>query len=157
AIEACRSEYVERSQELDQSFPARILARNGTAPLSVGELRRQMVELKEKQDKLSSLGILSPVELMRDIPDETDSTTLSTLSIYVHDTRTKLAFFDDLATKIDVLSELVNKRFRHKQFAVRRGRGFVITGPSGDDIPVVALSSGEQHELVMLCEILFKT
>jgi len=156
-IEAKRSEYAGISQELDQSFPARILSRNGLAPYSLAELRRRLAGLGEKHDKLSSLGILSPAEILRDVPEEIDSSTLNTLSIYVKDTEKKLGSFDDLASKIDALMDLVNSRFRFKRFAVRRGRGFVFIADTGRDVPVAALSSGEQHELVMLYELLFKT
>jgi hypothetical protein len=156
-IEAKRSEYAGISQELDQSFPARVLSRNGLTPYSPTELRRRLVGLAEKHDKLSSLGILSLADMIRDVPEEIDSSTLHTLSIYVKDTEIKLGSFDDLAAKIDTLTELVNHRFQFKRFVVRRGRGFVFTANTGGDVPVLGLSSGEQHELIMLYELLFRT
>ncbi len=156
-IEARRSEYAEISQKLDQTFPVRILSRNGHAPYSPAELRQRLAGLGEKHKRLSSLGILSPIDIIRDVPDELDDSTLSTLSIYVKDTEQKLGSFDDLAAKIDALTELVNSRFQFKRFAVRRGRGFVFTLDTKRDVPVAGLSSGEQHELIMLYELLFRT
>jgi predicted ATP-binding protein involved in virulence len=120
-------------------------------------VRLRLDELGKKHDRLSSLGILAPADVIRSIPDEIDATTLSTLSIYVKDTERKLAVFDDLAARIDALTELVNKRFQFKHFFVRRERGFVFKTDHGADVPVAGLSSGEQHVLVMLYELLFRT
>lgn len=157
-IEKQRSNYVELSQELDQSFPKRILAPNGAPSLSPDTIKARLEELRLRHDELHALGILSPsTEMIRDVPQETDSSTLRALSVYVHDTERKLTVFDDLASRIRVLTDIVNSRFSFKHFAVQRHKGFVLTTPRGDLLPLKGLSSGEQHELTMIYDLLFMT
>ncbi len=157
-IEQQRSSYVELSQELDQSFPKRILAPNGAPSLSPDVIKERLEDLRARHEELYGLGILSPsTEMIQDVPQETDSSTLRALSVYVHDTERKLAIFDDLAARIRVLTDMVNSRFSFKRFAVRRREGFVFTTPHGDLLPISGLSSGEQHELTMIYHLLFMT
>src|SRR5690606_1495381 len=68
------------------------------------------------------------------------------------------------ARKIGLLLEIINKRFKHKRFYVEKESGFVfrstiIKDSDGDfqKIPVTKLSSGEQNELVLFYELLFKS
>ena len=78
------------------------------------------------------------------------------LSIWVSDVEAKLGVFDELATKIELFSNLIKSRFQYKSMTVRRDTGFVFTTAKGDLLPPTGLSSGEQHELVLLYELLFK-
>jgi len=156
-IEQRQFSYYQTWNQFAQSFPARILAKNGTAPFAPDELRQRLMELSRKHDALSSLGILPPAEVIRDVPEDTDLPTRKTLSIYIRDMATALGVFDDLVARIAMLTDLVNSRFQYKRLAVRLGPGFVISNRNGTEIPVAALSSGEQHELVMLYDLLFRT
>jgi len=78
------------------------------------------------------------------------------LSVYVKDARQKLSVFDDMATRIDLLKKMTNDRFLYKELEVSRDKGFVFVNPRGDEVPVTGLSSGEQHRLVLLYELLFR-
>ncbi len=90
------------------------------------------------------------------VPPTIDATKASVLSVYVRDVAQKLAVFDDLAGKIDLLKSIINRRFRHKRIVVSRDKGIRFTTDTGQPLDATSLSSGEQHELVMLCELLFK-
>jgi ABC-type lipoprotein export system ATPase subunit len=156
-IEQRQFAYYKTWSQLAQSFPARILSKNGVAPFSPDELRKRLMDLGRRHDMLSSFGIEPPAEVILDVSEDTDKPTLKTLSIYVRDMATALAVFDELIARITMLTELVNSRFRNKRLAVRLERGFVISDRNGAEIPVTALSSGEQHELVMVYDLLFRT
>jgi predicted ATP-binding protein involved in virulence len=64
--------------------------------------------------------------------------------------------FAELARKIELFKEIVNKRFLFKKMTVNQEPGFVFTNSHGDALALTDLSLGEQHELVMLYELLFK-
>src|SRR5438105_10157859 len=78
------------------------------------------------------------------------------LSIYVEDVKKKLGVFDEIANKIALLKRIIDKRFLYKEMAISRRDGFVFTTSDGSVLPSKDLSSGEQHELILFYELLFK-
>ena len=81
--------------------------------------------------------------------------TKEVLSVYVQDVEEKLSVFDEVATKIDLFRAIVNKRFMYKRMTISKQLGFTFMRDDSP-LPTAALSSGEQHELVLLYELLFK-
>jgi predicted ATP-binding protein involved in virulence len=78
------------------------------------------------------------------------------LSVYIEDVEKKLGIFDDVANKIDLLKRIINQRFLYKKMTISRRDGFVFTSSNGTRLTLENLSSGEQHELVLFYELLFK-
>ncbi|WP_017305612.1 AAA family ATPase [Spirulina subsalsa] len=76
----------------------------------------------------------------------------------------KLDVLRDVATKIELLQKIINQKFAYsyKEMRFNKQKGFVfkrvanLTASESDIIAPTDLSSGEQHELVMLYELLFK-
>ncbi|HSN98440.1 MAG TPA: AAA family ATPase [Candidatus Nanopelagicales bacterium] len=155
-IQAVLAKYAARSQELDRTFPTRLLEQHSTRPLSFEEFQSQLAKLEEHRSQLTALGLLDPEQDLGGIPRTEDLTKLSVLSIYIQDVKEKLAVFDELAAKIELLMGIVNERFRYKKLSIDRQRGLLFTAPDGRPLPASALSSGEQHELVLLFELLFR-
>lgn len=155
-IESTLASYAARSQELDRTFPARLIEQSQFVLLSSEELQRKLAELEERRGRLTELGLLDPEQDLGPTPRTDDPTKLSVLSIYIQDVEEKLAVFDELAAKIGLLLDIANARFRYKKLTIRRKHGLTFTARDGGPLPVTALSSGEQHELVMLYELLFK-
>src|SRR5213079_2778737 len=82
---------------------------------------------------------------------------LETISLFVQDSEMKLGAFHILANKCYVLLELIRQKFKHKFLSISRENGLSIMDEAGANIPLTALSSGEQHEIVLSYELLFKT
>ena len=61
-----------------------------------------------------------------------------------------------LAEKIDLFRSIINRRFKHKRMSVSKEKGITFTTDSGQPLSATNLSSGEQHEVVMFYELLFK-
>ncbi len=78
------------------------------------------------------------------------------LEIYVTDTSSKLDVFDDIRSKIDLFKELISKRFIDKTLHIDLESGFKITSRNGSDVPLDKLSSGEQHQLILIFDLLFE-
>jgi len=82
-----------------------------------------------------------------------DETTARVLSVYIDDTQKKLAVFDELLQRIELIKSIINSRFLNKTLSFDRERvGFVVTTNAGTRVELTDLSSGEQHELVLLYE-----
>jgi AAA domain, putative AbiEii toxin, Type IV TA system len=75
---------------------------------------------------------------------------------YADDTEQKLGIFDELAQKRDLLTTIINDRFLYKIMTLSKEEGFVFTTENGTSLPLENLSSGEQHELVLFYDLLFR-
>ena len=76
----------------------------------------------------------------------------------VKDSWEKLRKYDSIYNKVSILKDIINIRFNHKKLYIDSKRGFVFlpTNNPVEEIPVEKLSSGEQNELVLFYELLFK-
>lgn len=150
--------YGRHAQTLDQTFPQRLVAAKESVDST--ELRGRMSDLKKKTDQLEALGILDEAgEQPRhrlDIQPELDEHDARVMALYVQDTEYKLEALADLARRVQSLLDSLNEKYRHKNLRVDRNEGFVVEMDSGTKLPLTSLSSGEQHELVLHYDLLFR-
>jgi len=106
---------------------------------------------------LEEVGLLEEDQPSIEIPDlrQVEESQRDVLAVYVHDAKNKLAVFDDLYDKVSTFKRIANSRFRHKQIAVSKS-GVTVATADGATLDLEKLSSGEQHQLVMLYELLFR-
>jgi predicted ATP-binding protein involved in virulence len=149
-------EYGTLSQSLDRTFPARAVNPISRRELTVEELQKKLDELENKRSRLTKAGLLDQDDSEFQIYREIDERTGFILSVYVEDVEQKLSVFDKIVNKIDLLTKIINKRFLYKQIYISKEQGFVIITKHGTTLEAEKLSSGEQHELVLLYELLFK-
>ena len=149
------------SQALDRTFPNRLLARmrdSTTPPDSEAALRHRLGELEQQRIRLAKAGLLEKSDESAFIPqDRFDEATRKLLSEYVGDTKQKLSAYENLLSKIELLVEIINKRFQFKQISIDRNKGFLFTDVRGVQLEAESLSSGEQHELILMFDLLFRT
>jgi predicted ATP-binding protein involved in virulence len=156
-IQATLAEYGEVSQALDRTFPARVIKEPPTQSLSSHELQQKLRSLEEKRAHLMGAGLLdSDNSVDSQLQQEIDDRTKSVLSVYVSDTEKKLGVLDKLAAKIDLFKRIINQRFLYKRMSIGREKGLNFTTSNDQPLPAARLSSGEQQELVLLYELLFK-
>ena len=55
-----------------------------------------------------------------------------------------------------MLLDTINKKFINKEIKISGERGLYAIGPDGQELALKALSSGEQHEIILLYDMLFK-
>ena len=156
-LSATMAAYGRQAQTLDQTFPQRLVS--ATAQLSQDELRDRMAALDKKTEEFKSIGILDETpshpfdaDSLRDM----DSTQARVMTLYVRDTEGKLAALDDLASRTRLLLDNVNGKFRNKQVRLDQNSGLVAEMEGGSPLQLEALSSGEQHELVLHYDLLFR-
>ncbi|AEB47405.1 putative ATP-binding protein [Micromonospora maris AB-18-032] len=75
---------------------------------------------------------------------------------YLQDSDLKLDLFEGFLAKLELLIEIVNSRFLHKHLRIDRDKGFVFETAQGEVVRPEQLSSGEQHELVLFYDLLFR-
>lgn len=155
-IQKTFNEYGVLSQQLDRSFPRRLLEKAKPAKIASTELRRKLYELETKGKQLVDAGVLDRVAIEERITGQIGQLDRNVLSVYLADMEQKLRVFDDLAKKLDVMKTIINSRFSNKQMTIDRKEGFILTSSNGKKLRPNALSSGEQHEVVMLYELLFR-
>lgn len=156
-ISSTLSQYAELSQSLDRTFPQRLVQQKRNQTLSSEQLRDKLLALEQKRQRLQSAGLLEEEpDAQFVMPEHLDATTQKVLSVYVDDVETKLGVFDSLANKIDLLKQIADDHFIYKRMVMNRDRGFGFIGHNGQRLSPTQLSSGEQHQLVLLYELLFK-
>lgn len=157
-IKSALADYARHSQESDRTFPERLVrfVRSGQHALPERQILDKMTELESKRQRLISLGFLDSETGLRDLSEDDVQRASAALTIYVQDVERKLAVFDDLAERVGKLTDIVSARFMYKAIAIDRERGISIRTDAGDEIGLASLSSGEQHELVVLYELLFR-
>ena len=150
------AQYGREAQTLDQTFPQRLIS--ATRQLPEDELQERMADLDGKTEGLKAIGILDetpahPVDTprLRDM----DATVARAMTLYVEDTERKLRALDDLARRTRILLGNMNGKFRNKQIHLDRTNGLVAES-GGSRLQLNSLSSGEQHELVLHYDLLFR-
>jgi len=150
--------YAKQSQSLDQSFPQRLL-KSTVRPLTVEDLKKRMQELENKRQQLKKIGLIDedstyPFDVKA--LEELDETRRTVMTLYVEDTGRKLGVLDDLSRRVVILLENINRKFKDKSVLLDREKGLVARAKDNNDLELDALSSGEQHELVLLYDLLFR-
>lgn len=145
-------ESIKRSQELDSSYPNRLISQNDK--VSEEDYNIRFNELKEIQKKLKRNGLYeSKLEVLK--YSEADS---KALLVYLHDLEIKLGVFDNLLGKLELFTNILNKRrFTYKTIQIDRDQGFYFKTDNGKQLELTQLSSGEQHETVLLFDLIFNT
>lgn len=162
SVESTLAAYAKQSQKLDQTFPQRLLE-STSPPLPLDALKTQMVEIEAERDRLKRIGLLDIESTQEAYPfqvsqlDNLQPAQVAVMTVYANDTREKLAVLTELARRVELLLTIVNRKFRNKRITVARDAGLVAIGADGQHrLPLTSLSSGEQHELVLLYDLLFK-
>jgi predicted ATPase len=153
------SEYAKRSQENDRTFPERLVSfvRGQNQALAPAQILSQMADLENKRRRLISLGLLDQESGLRDLSEDDIGRVPEALTIYVADIQEKLKVFDDISHRIGSLVDIINDRFNYKELKVHRQRGFIVVGENQEPVQLEDLSSGEQHEMIVLYELLFRS
>ena len=156
SIGATLTRYGERSQQIDRSFPTRLMETNGSQQLDQELLESKLQALVQKTTQLMELGLFERKDAP-DIPrlDPSEGSLTRVLSVYAQDIEDKLSVFDDLSTQLRLLSNIINERFDRKELRINKDQGFVVVARDDQQIPLSSLSSGEQHQLVLFYRLLF--
>jgi predicted ATP-binding protein involved in virulence len=155
-IKSKLAEYASHSQDLDRTFPSRLFQHERERAFPVEQLKAKLAELDQRRRNLTALGFLDPEDQLPQAPERAVEERRDVLSVYVEDTEKKLEMLQEMADKISLFAKIVNDHFLFKQLKIHRDKGFVIESEGGAQLSPSDLSSGEQHELILLYDLLFE-
>ncbi len=155
-IESTMADYAKKAQELEQTFPFRLL--KPSENYTNEQLKEHIVALQNKRDELRLIGLLPKTDsaaLDASSIDSLETQHAAVMNLYVKDSEEKLDVLACLSEKIKLLLKIINSKFQGKELRIDDKKGLVIFGKDGEIDPIL-LSSGEQHELVMFYDLIFK-
>jgi predicted ATP-binding protein involved in virulence len=121
--------------------------------LSLSEYQERFQKLSQKYKKLQEYGIY-----YNDLEStEYEGDDRRFFSLNLEDWEKKTSIYDELLVKLDLFVKLLgNKGLANKKINVNTARGFFFTTENDEELDLTALSSGEQHETILLYELIFK-
>ncbi len=150
------AEYFSVSRTLETTFPRRFLESSDRV-ISEQNFQNKIEFIKRKEDYLIKYGVYSKsIEDLLEI--KFNKQKLQTLMMYLEDLEEKLSVYDDLVEKLDLFTTILNeRRFTNKEIKIDKEKGFYFVTDNNEELQLSQLSSGEQHEVIILFELLFKT
>jgi len=140
------------SQELDSTFPKRLIEEKGK--ITEEEFNNRYKILINKQEKLKKYGLSASKQ---EVLNQYNKDDAKALLVYLNDSDAKIKIFDDLLNRIELFTNILNEhRFSFKTIQIDTNTGFTFLTNKNKTLNLKDLSSGEQHEVVLLYELIFK-
>lgn len=170
-LESTLAKATQTSQDLDNSFPYRIIKKinQKSNPINFDTLRNHLDDIKHRRQELVDYGLLdnlsSPIdpESINNISPDNQNYASMVLDEYIKDSEKKMEILEKEAEKVRLLQSIIDKRFLFKKMRVNRKDGMqFLPADQGKNIieekviPLSSLSSGEQHELILFYKLLFQ-
>lgn len=150
------SMYRETSTRLDVTLPSRLF---GSAPkashLSGAVLAKRSALVELERSRLREIGLLEDTNASFD-PKSLDKTQQAMFAVYLADAEEKLRVFRDVADRAQILLEIINQKFAPKSVKLDIEEGYSVRTHDRLPLELDRLSSGEQHEIVLLHDLLFR-
>lgn len=159
-IKKATEQSAQISQRLDSTFPARLFESiNDDA--SMNSINDRLIGIQRKRETYMKFGLIKSEESL--MPERIGNTTLgkeysTVLNLYISDALEKLYPYDELFQKINLFVGLLNeKMLAFKEIKISDEKGFYFQGTGGDEISLCDLSSGEQNQIVIYFDLIFKS
>jgi predicted ATPase len=146
--------YRETSSSLDDNFAARLFASPPNAAIDPGGLATRNEALEHERSRLREIGLLAEAKTSFH-PNNLDKTKQAMFAVYLEDNEKKLAVFKDLADRAEILLDVLNSKLAPKRVRLDSGAGYQVYSHDNQPLDLEWLSSGEQHEFVLLHNLLF--
>lgn len=154
-ISKVSEEYSHLANTLDSSYPTRLFA----AQTGIRDQAEYEAKLKETNEKFEKLRKYDLVELSIISEEKYNESYSTALKIYFDDFAAKYTVFQDLISKLDLFTKIINSRLTFKHLQITRENGFVIVDNDNPQkkLNLSQLSSGEKQEIVLFYELIFDT
>lgn len=150
--------YAHEAQRLEKTYVERLLSHGSAREGDVDRLVERLDDLSRRRTRLEGLGLLTQGEASGSMPAGRPSAEqIGVLALFADDLQSKLDVLEPLASAIELLLNGLNAKLRGKRLRLAEHEGLVVEcEPDARRIPVEALSSGEQHQLVLLFDLIFR-
>ena len=147
--------YAVLSEKLDSNFANRFLRGAKDVDVKASVIRTKLKDLKEINKSLKEVGLLTDaIKIPKGMKFKT--TEKKFLYSHLNDVEQKFKVFEKLAEKLTLFKNTIDRIFRYKELIITRDGGLVFLTETREFLRPEELSSGEQHEIVMLYQLLFK-
>jgi energy-coupling factor transporter ATP-binding protein EcfA2 len=169
-LRRARFEYGQAGRTAERTFPARVLRAlsnpGDAAQVTPRLLEERFTRLRQEEEHLQSLSLTDG--MMDDIRDDflhAETTALAILAQYLDDIEERFGLLEQTARQLTLFRDTLNGMLEEKairftadtRWGRNRQSGLEVIATDGRPIPLTALSSGEQHLVVMFGRILFQS
>ncbi|WP_341257783.1 AAA family ATPase [Gordonia malaquae] len=160
-IDEAQTAHSRLTQERDRTFPSRVLrdsaigAYASETAISEQEIREKYEDQNEFRARLARVVSVPPTDDLSLPSKAIEPWVIRLLDLYLRDASDKLEPFKLLLRKIELLEDIVNRRLLKKRIEINSSKGMVVVTDDNREIPLEALSSGEQHEIILMFDLLF--
>lgn len=150
-------QYGEKSQQLDRTFPQRLVDSLERKPPDAHTLQEKFNQLESHRTRLEGAGLIgAEASMMQLDPISLERVEVRRLlSLYADDVTVKLSLFDVLYSKITLFEELMKEYFSRKIAKVTRKGISITSSVTNKPLDPASLSSGEQHIFVLFFQLIF--
>lgn len=155
-VNKAQTEHSRITQQLDRTFPNKVLAAPTSEAVHADAIRTRFDEQNNFRSRLGRVASVALEDALSLPTRKLDEFELRMLSLYLDDADKKLAPFVKLLRKIELLEDIINSRLLNKRLQVTASDGLTVRhGSSERAIDLNSLSSGEQHEIILIFDLLF--
>jgi len=144
------------SQQLDRTFPSRVLTQATEVEMSEEGIRTKYEQQNRLRSRLAQIALIG-LDPELSLPERAlTEFEISMLGLYLQDADSKLKSFESLLAKIELLERILNSRLLRKTLHVDATNGLGVAGEGASgQVSLDDLSSGEQHEIILMYGLLF--
>jgi predicted ATP-binding protein involved in virulence len=155
-VNEAQTEHSTITQQLDRTFPNRVLESPANVSMHDEDVRERYNEQNSFRSRLGTVVSVALDDALSLPERDLSRWELNLLNLYLDDADKKLAPFELLLQKIELLENIINSRLLKKRLQVTARKGLSVVHASEEhDIDLNSLSSGEQHEIILMFDLLF--
>lgn len=152
-----------KGRQLEASFPARLIEAIREPALSPqkSSVAEAINLVKDYEARFAKLGLVpktgSEAKIKSFKMDSLEGPGVIVLETYLGDILTKFTLLDELARKLEVFCDSINELLAFKTVSTSADDGIIVRVSDREDesVPLNLLSSGEQHLIVIIGELVF--
>ena len=144
--------------DLNRSFPSNVVSSvlQEKETWSYEKVATELEKLKQERDRLAAVGLLDRGDQL-EVEEYVNDTLGRVLKLYIEDSKKKLKVYDGLAEKIGRFKDILQEMLNDKSLIIsKEGYQLKSEPESEQSIPPKELSSGEQHLIVLMYNLLFR-
>ena len=159
-VQTAGQRYNRQAAALDQSYVDRFLRYEASPEGAPDDLQQRLADIASRRSRLERLSLLDAEPSTQSAARLTTVTAEKrlALSLFASDMDDKLKALEPLADQLEKLLDIVNRKLANtsKKLVTDAAVGLVVETVGNHRLDLEQLSSGEQHELVLLYDLLFR-
>lgn len=149
------------ARKLDRSFPFTLINNDkGSGTTEITTINADLEKITAKRNNLIAFGLEKPTNQTNNITlkSENIAKNINALELYIKHENEKLVSYGKILEKLELFQKVIeSKELTNKELQFDFEKGFYFKSlNSNKELPLSQLSSGEQQQIVLLYELIFK-